>query len=104
MLSRTRTLSKSRNRGVTTLRTRRCRGNPLAEYDSLPPELRRWMSEATLPWGAQSVRAAYEKALARTGDKTRALRELDAIERRLVAKDAGKVWIGQHPAAEPAQR
>ncbi|WP_147126652.1 DUF6525 family protein [Shimia ponticola] len=97
-MTRSRTLVKTRNRGATTLRTRRCRGNPLAEYDSLPPELRRWVSEAALPWGAQSVRTAYQKALARTGDKTRALQELDAIERRLVAKDAGKVWMGTHPA------
>ncbi|MEM1301341.1 MAG: DUF6525 family protein [Pseudomonadota bacterium] len=95
-----RKVSKSRNRGATSLRIRRRKGDPLAEFDRLPPELRRWVSEACLPWRPRSVETAYQKALARTGNAKTALAELDRIEERLVAKDACKVWHGLHPAAE----
>ena len=82
------------------MRTRRCKGDPLAEFDKLPPELRAWVSNAALPWRPGSVRAAYEKAFAKTGNARHALEELDRIESRLVAKDASHIWMGQHPATQ----
>lgn len=64
----------------------------MREYDQLPPELRTWLSGAVLPWRPKSVQKAFEKAFARTGDRVRALAELDRIEAKLIAKDANKVW------------
>jgi hypothetical protein len=37
--------------------------------------------------------------MARTGDPMRALAQLDAVEARLVARDAAAVWGAAHPAA-----
>lgn len=68
------------------------------DYDRLPDDLRRWLSEAMLPWRARSVRRAYDKALARLGDREAALAELDRLQRQTVARDAAKVWGPDHPA------
>lgn len=70
----------------------------MQEYDRLPAELRKWLAAANLPWGAQSVRKAYESAMARTGSKDQALTELDALQARLLAKDAAKVWGEGYPS------
>ncbi|MBN2760228.1 MAG: hypothetical protein JXQ79_06990 [Rhodobacteraceae bacterium] len=87
------------NTGMTTLRRRtRCR-NPMQDYDSLPPELRAWLAQAALPWRPVSVQKVFARAMARTGDKARALAQLDAAERRLVARDAAAIWGERHPAA-----
>ena len=88
----------ARNCGTTSLKRRRRAINPMQEYDRLPTELRRWLAAANLPWGAQSVRKAYESAVARTGSKDQALTELDALQARLLAKDAAKVWGEGYPS------
>lgn len=72
----------------------------MQEYDRLPAELRSWLASAILPWRAKSVRRAYDRAYARTGDSEQALRELDRIQLAQVARDARKVWDGLHPSAE----
>lgn len=90
------------NRGSTSLKRKHRAGNPMEEYDRLPPELRIWLSSAALPWRAGSVKRAFGKALERTGDKDLALRELDAIEARLIAKDVLRVWGENHPAQDVA--
>lgn len=90
------------NRGLTSLKCRRQRGNPMHAYDRLPPDLRAWLSNAMLPWRAGSVERAFSKALARTGNRSQALRELDRLQRDMVAKDAARIWGGTHPiCAEP---
>lgn len=75
----------------------------MRDFDGLPQELRVWVAQAMLPWSAASVRKAYAKAVARTGDKTLALKELDMLQRSLVAKDAARVWDAGHPAANAMQ-
>ena len=85
------------NRGRTTLKRRRRDGRGMEEFDRLPAELRTWLASAALPWRPQSVKRAFAKAYARTGDRQSALRELDAMQRRLIAKDARKVWGADHP-------
>ena len=87
------------NRGATTLKSKRRTRNPMAEYDRLPAELRSWVATAILPWRAGSVQAAYDKAMARTGDPRLALHELDRLQRTLVAKDSRQVWGDTHPNA-----
>lgn len=71
----------------------------MREFDRLPAELRAWLSTAVLPWRPRSVRKAYDKALAETGDRTRAISALDRLQDRLVAKDARAVWGSDYPVA-----
>jgi hypothetical protein len=87
------------NRGKTSLKCRRRNENPMREFDRLPKELRIWLAAADLPWRAKSVRRSYDRALSQTGDRKKALEELDRLQQRLVAKDAQKVWGPDHPDA-----
>lgn len=91
------------NRGETTLKCKRHSRNPMSEFDQLPAELRIWLARAVLPWRAGSVKTAYDKALSRHGCKKRALRDLDALQMALVAKDAGRVWGQNHPSASASR-
>jgi len=70
----------------------------MREFDRLPPALRVWLARACLPWGPRSVLRAYRRALGQSGDAGRALQALDAIEARLIARDAARVWGDAHPA------
>lgn len=69
----------------------------MQDFDRLPPELRAWIARAALPWRPRSVKRSFEKAMARTKDKASALRELDRLQERLVAKDGRKVWGDDYP-------
>lgn len=71
----------------------------MREYDRLPGELRVWLARAVLPWRPRSVHRAFRRALSRTRDVAEAMRELDRIERTLVARDARKVWGAHYPDA-----
>ncbi|WP_220748534.1 DUF6525 family protein [Jannaschia sp. AI_61] len=92
----------ARNLGTTSLRRKQRGGNLMSDYDRLPPHLRTWVASAVLPWGVKSVCTAYDRALTRTGDRDLALAELDAMQRRLIAKDATRVWGQTHPEANTA--
>ncbi len=87
------------NIGQTSLRRRQSTCPPMTAYDGLSPELRRWLATAALPWGPQSVRKAYAKALAQTGDPAQALRRLDALQAAALQRDAARVWGPAHPNA-----
>lgn len=87
------------NLGRTSLKAKRRAANPMREFDRLPADLRVWVAQADLPWRAQSVQRAFDTALARTGDRALALRELDALQARLVARDVRAVWGTAHPGA-----
>lgn len=87
------------NRGTTTLKCRSRTGDPMRAYDKMPAPLRQWVAGAKLRWRPRSVVVAYEKALDRTGNPTAALDELDRIQEAMVARDAGKIWGTDHPAA-----
>lgn len=87
------------NGGATSLRLKRRNEDPMREFDRLPGELRAWLSAALLPWRPRSVRRAFERAMVRTGDRSRALEELDRLQARLIAKDVRKVWGQDHPLA-----
>ena len=89
----------SGNRGKTSLKCRRRKGDSMREFDSLPPELRVWIATADLPWRPRSVRQSYDRALSETGDKESAIAELDRLQRRLVTKDARRIWGHDHPDA-----
>ena len=87
------------NRGKTSLKRKRRSENPMGDYDNLPKELRVWVAAAVLPWRPKSVRRTFDRAFSQTGDRKKALAELDRLQRRLIARDARNVWGEDHPQA-----
>lgn len=77
----------SGNLGHTSLRKRRRCEDPMREFDRLPPLLRSWLANAALPWRPRSVQRAYDRALARTGNRDLALIELERLQSERLAKD-----------------
>lgn len=72
---------RGHNTGAASLRRRWRAGDPMAQYDRLPPELRHWLAAAHLPWSPRSAARAYAAALtASHGDKPSALARLTALE------------------------
>ncbi|MEL6916036.1 MAG: DUF6525 family protein [Pseudomonadota bacterium] len=85
---------------MTLLRCRPSR-HPMQDFDQLPPELRRWVARADLPWSVATVKKAFNRALRRTGSVALALEELDKRQRAKLAEDAVQVWGEGHPACSP---
>lgn len=56
-------------------------------YDALPPELRRWMAGAALPWSPASCRRIWRKARARGEPIEAVLARLDRAEAACLARD-----------------
>jgi hypothetical protein len=65
----------------------RIRRAPMAEFDRLPPDLRRWLAQAALPWSAASALRLWRRALTEGGDPMLALARLDRAERATLARD-----------------
>ena len=59
----------------------------MEEFDRLPAQLRRWLSNADLPWSPASVRWVYRKALDDTNDARKAPEELDNMQRKRLRKE-----------------
>ena len=85
------------NLGRTSLKRKRRNENPLLDYDRLPKELRAWVANAELPWRPRSVLKTYERVFLKTGDRNKALNELNYIQHRLVSKDAIEIWGKNYP-------
>ena len=66
--------------------------SPMQAYDALPPELRRWLSTACLPWSPASALKIWNRA-GGPANPHDALSRLDAIERSMLQKDAA-IWQG----------
>jgi len=75
------------NLGDTTLRRKRRSGDPMAAFDELPAPLRRWLSEAALPWSPASVRRIWSKSLAKGLTPEETLKTLHLAEGRTLARD-----------------
>jgi hypothetical protein len=86
------------SRNCSTSLKRRARSDTMLAYDLLPPDLRRWLAEAALPWSAASVRRAWAKALkSARGDRLAARAALNSLERRRLEKDVARIWGPRHP-------
>lgn len=70
----------------------------MAEYDRLPPALRRWLATAVLPWSPRSALRIWRAA--GSGDVDRALARLAAAEAATLAREAR--IIDQRKARETA--
>lgn len=84
----------SRNLGQCSLRRKRRAGDPMATYDSLPIPLRRWLSNAALPWSPASVRRVWKKSMAKGLSKEEALNALNQAEAKALAKDRQSLMPG----------
>ncbi|AZL59435.1 hypothetical protein EI545_11625 [Tabrizicola piscis] len=83
---------------LTSPRSRWQRGDPMAAYDRLPPDLRMWLAGAALPWSAASVHRLWRRALRETGCPKVAQDRLSAAEARTLAREAAKVWGARYPS------
>lgn len=84
-------MTASRNRrgnlGDTSLRLRRRNRDPMRDFDRLPPELRRWVAQAALPWSPQSCLALWNKQKRRGLPAQQILSHLDQIEAARLSRD-----------------
>lgn len=95
-------MRKGRGNLATGLKTRR-RGQPaMQRFDRLPAELRRWLAEAALPWSPRSALRLWQAALSESGGcRTAARDRLETVERRLLDRDARRVWGPGYPGGKP---
>lgn len=77
----------TRNLGTTSLRRKRRPGDPMRSYDALPAPLRRWLSQAALPWSPASAWRLWMRAQADGLDAQDALQMLARAEARTLARD-----------------
>ena len=93
-----------KTRNLATSLRRRIGTDPMRQFDALPPELRRWLAQASLPWSPRSVARLWSRALSRSaGDRARAVSLLDQAEARALARDARRIWGAHHPAGQRSQ-
>ncbi|MCF6444732.1 DUF6525 family protein [Nereida sp. MMG025] len=76
-----------RNLGSTTLRRRRRRADPMANYDALPTPLRLWLATAALPWSPQSCKRIWEKSRKQGLSVEETIAHLSALEHKSLARD-----------------
>lgn len=78
---------------LSTSLKRRSRGRAMDRYDRLPPDLRRWLAAAALPWSPHSALRLWRRLRQDcAGDATALCRRMDQAEARMLARDAPKVW------------
>ena len=77
----------TRNLGETSLRARRRSVDPMQTYDALPTPLRRWLSQARLPWSPASARKIWVRAQAKGLSLDEALDVLHRSETKTLARD-----------------
>jgi hypothetical protein len=72
---------------LSSPRARWLRGNPMAAHDRLPPDLRRWLIHAALPWSAESALRLWTRAMRETRCPIAAQERLARAEARTLAKE-----------------
>lgn len=70
----------------TDLKVRRRAEDPMRAFDALPAPIRRWLSQAAMPWSPASCRTILRNAKARGEDIEQVLARLDHVERQTLAK------------------
>ncbi|MEM1074170.1 MAG: DUF6525 family protein [Pseudomonadota bacterium] len=83
------------NLGKTRLRRRRGRDDPMRTFDALPAPLRKWLSEAALPWSPVSARRLWNRARSKGLTIEETLFSLSQAETRTLAR-AQQVVTQQH--------
>lgn len=70
------------NCGEVALVHKRRKSDPMRAYDALPPDLRKWMSQAVLPWSPVSCLKIWSGS----DGPADALRRLENAERKTLEK------------------
>ncbi|MEM9048487.1 MAG: DUF6525 family protein [Pseudomonadota bacterium] len=78
---------QSRNLGETSLPGKRRSADPMQAYDALPAPLRRWLSQAVLPWSPASAKRIWTKSRAKGLNAEETLQTLSLAEARTLARD-----------------
>lgn len=74
--------------------------SPMSAYDALPAPLRRWLTEAALPWSIPSAKRAWKNAMLEYKSESAALAYLSRVEAATLRREAAQVWGKSHPSAE----
>ena len=74
------------NLGATSLNRRRRARDPMREFDRLPPHLRQWLAQATLPWSPASCRKIWRAAEAEGASVGDVLARLERAEQKTLAR------------------
>lgn len=77
----------SGNLGATNLRRRRRRDDPMRMFDTLPTELRTWLTTAALPWSPRSCAKIWHKARREGLSPSQAIARLTQSERNALERD-----------------
>lgn len=81
----------------TGLRRSRC-ADPMARYDRLPPELRRWLAQAALPWNPRSSLKLWNRCLKKAqGNVAAAEKRLHLAEAKMLQRDFARTWGENYP-------
>ncbi|MFN4202097.1 MAG: DUF6525 family protein [Tabrizicola sp.] len=88
------------NRNLSAPRTRWRKTDPMAAHDRLPPDLRVWAANASLPWSASSLLRLWQRALRATGCPQQAAARLTRAEARTLARDRAAVWGPAYPTGD----
>lgn len=83
----------SGNLGATRLKRRRRNDDPMRLYDSLPPELRAWLSAAALPWSPRSCAKIWKRARREGLSHAQIIARLDQSERRALGRDGAQMLV-----------
>ncbi|MEL7414639.1 MAG: DUF6525 family protein [Pseudomonadota bacterium] len=89
----------TRNLGATGLRRRRRSGDAMRSFDALPAPLRRWLTEAALPWSPSSAHRLWRRACARGLSAEDALALLTRAETRTLTRHPSAM----HPSPPHSQ-
>ena len=80
-------------------RARWCPGHAMASHDRLPPELRRFMIDAALPWSAASVLRIWRRARAQGESRAAALARIERAAAGTLRREVALIWGEGHPQA-----
>jgi hypothetical protein len=85
--------ARYKNNARTSLRRRKRTGNPMADYDRLPSDLRGWLSQAALPWSPRSVLRVWRSAMKTYENDQEAVHlYMSQLEAKKLKKEAKKIW------------
>ncbi len=77
----------SNNLGKTSIQRRRQKGNSMQKFDALPAPLRKWLSEAVLPWSPTSVYRIWRNLTSQGINSNEALKFISKAEKRTLSKE-----------------
>ena len=85
---------------LSSPRARWAAHTPMSAHDALPAPLRRWLTEAALPWSIPSAKRAWKNAMRTYKNEGAALAYLSRVEAATLRREAAQVWGKSHPSSD----